>query len=255
MPRASDAAILTKRKPKVYRPSYRIPLRDADARLNGTVKQKLDGCLEHYERVEQCRRVFYIKKVVLQHLRHIPWFQIPFELDLSPTGQTGTQRVALVVVRDRSREATSVLDHLGPRSHQRHVAADYVEKLGQLVDAASAKEGAYVRDAAVASNRPSGTRRDPHRTKLKKGKTEPVLTDSLLAKEDRPVRFGDDRHSREKHRRRKDQQADARERRIDCMLPSKSALPFARVYAPGDGPDRSARRFRPAYRAAWIATW
>src|SRR5262249_11508266 len=52
---------------------------------------------------------------------------------LRPAGQSGTNPVPLVVMRDDFREPGSKEWPLGPRADQRHVAPNHIEQLGKLV--------------------------------------------------------------------------------------------------------------------------
>src|SRR5439155_26268171 len=82
------------------------------------------------------------------------------------------------------------------RSYAALVSAQNVDELRELVEARLAQQPADPRDPAV-----------PHRAELQDGERPPPPADALLAEQNRPSIFQDDRACDERHGRRKREQA------------------------------------------------
>src|SRR5215470_8163100 len=96
-----------------------------------------------------------------------------------------------------------IMDHrVGPRSNQRHIPAQNVDKLGQLVDARSAKKCANSCHTRVIARR----LRDrisiflhAHRSELEHHKLAAIEPFSILEKEDRTLSIEPNGQGRDRH--------------------------------------------------------
>jgi hypothetical protein len=98
---------------------------------------------------------------------------------------------------------------LGARTHQRHVAAQHVPQLRQLVQAGAAQDLADTGDAVIGGDIPRvvAVGVDPHGAELQQLERMAVLADPDLAEQHRPWARHLDRHGqRRQHRCRQDQQ-------------------------------------------------
>src|SRR5579872_5286809 len=110
-------------------------------------------------------------------------------IDLRPAGYAGTHDMALRITRQIRAEPIGVFAHLGSRSDERHLAAQHVKELRQLIEAEAADESADARDAIVELRRPRRVRADAHRAKFENPERTSALTDTLLTEKDRPRTF------------------------------------------------------------------
>src|SRR5215207_8815748 len=159
-------------------------------------------------------------------------------LHLRPPGQAGLDAVAVAVAVDVLLEGANEVRALGTRPDDRHVAAQDVEQLRQLVERQTAHDLPDARaavDALDAAGRLAvlrhelglGRRRDAHRAELEHVELAAVEADAALAEEDRTGRA--EAHGEREHaeRDREDQQRDGRDDAIDRVLDPE--LPAARV--------------------------
>src|SRR5262245_46518790 len=75
-------------------------------------------------------------------------------IDLGPAGDARLHPMARVVVLDRllvEQGARLGGERMGPRTDDRHLAAQHVQELRQLVEAGAAQEGADPRDSRVVA--------------------------------------------------------------------------------------------------------
>src|ERR1044071_4888361 len=120
-------------------------------------------------------------------------------VDLGPAGDAGLDAVAVAVAADVGLEQLDELRALRARAHQRHVAAQDVEELRQLVEGRAAQQppdpGAAV-DALDAARRAAlagaealgGGVGRAHRAELVEVEERAVATDAALAEDDRAGR-------------------------------------------------------------------
>src|SRR5688572_16711824 len=97
----------------------------------------LDG-VEEDGQVEQERHVLDVVEVELVLLLGVLDGRSITELDLGPAGDARFHAVALVVVGDDAAELLDEVWPLRPRPDEAHLAAQHVEELRQLVEAALA---------------------------------------------------------------------------------------------------------------------
>src|SRR5580658_5308262 len=118
----------------------------------------------------------------------------------------------LGIVRNLLAQPRNETRTLGARSDEAHDAPQYVQQLGQLVQAGGADEGAYFGDARIVGLRPL---RDPvlfgihaHAAKLHDREHPSVLPDALLSVQRRspPAILDLDSQDYKQHQRRTEQQ-------------------------------------------------
>src|SRR5215218_3826746 len=138
-------------------------------------------------------------------------------LHLRPAGQTGLDAMAVAVAVDVLLEGADEVRALRARPDDRHVAAQDVEELRQLVERQAAHDLADARAAVVALDAAGGEarlrhellgggRRDPHRAELEHVELAAVETDAALAVEDRAGRAQAHGEREYAERKREDQQ-------------------------------------------------
>ncbi len=147
--------------------------------------------------------------------------------------------MAVAVAVDVLLEGADEVGALGARPDDRHVAAQDVEELRQLVERQAAHDLADARAAVVALDAAGGDallrdelllggrRRDLHRAELEHVELAPVEPDAALAEEDRAGRAEAHGEREQAHRDRQHQQRDAGEDAVDRVLDAE--LPAARV--------------------------
>src|SRR6185503_9692195 len=113
-------------------------------------------------------------------------------VDLGPAGQAGAHLVAQHVLRDALLELMDEVRPLGPRTYQRHVAAQDVPQLWKLIDVGPAEQPADRSAPRVVVARPYGAGLAlgvlVHRTKLVDRERFAVQSHPLLPVEDRTGR-------------------------------------------------------------------
>ncbi len=128
--------------------------------------------------------------------------------------------------RSQPRQASVSSQGKRPRPHQRHLAAQHVPQLRQLVDAGAPQESPQARRPRVVldlERRPvlfvqrrqlrfAGLGVDDHRAELQHHELPPAQSAPLLTKEHRPRRGGLDRRGHQRQQRRQQQQAQRRRR-------------------------------------------
>jgi len=141
--------------------------------------------------------------------------------DLRIAGEPGLDLHAVAELRHAAAVIIDVFDALGPRADERHLAAQDVEKLRQLVDARAAQDAAHGRDARVVLHgelRAVRLRVHDHGAELDEGETLAVARIALLAKEHRPAVVRLDGDGRGEHERAGHEDADEREHDIHQPL-------------------------------------
>src|SRR5689334_9647020 len=106
--------------------------------------------------VEPRRPVFDIEEVVLYPLREIA--RAAQIVDLRPTGDAGLHEMLLHVTRHAIAKLGDEFGALGPRTDERHLAAQHVHELRQLVEAEAAQEAAEACRPGFAVRRPDRAR-------------------------------------------------------------------------------------------------
>src|SRR5690606_21877003 len=136
---------------------------------------------------------------------------------LRPPGEAGLDGKAKGELGDLLLDPRDVLRPLRARSDDRHVAAEDVPKLRELVDAGLAHEATNARDARVILRGElgaGGLRIGPHRAELVDAEEFAVLTEAILAIEHGASRVELDREDDQRHQRQDDQAEDERGREI-----------------------------------------
>src|SRR5215475_15890188 len=121
------------------------------------------------DRVEKRRLIFNVIKIVLKFLPRVIERRAIWVTDLSPTGQPRFHQMALGVIRDALFELLDELRAFRARPDQTHLAAQYVEKLRDLIDAKLADDPPDSRRPRVVHARPDralGFGVGPHRAEL-----------------------------------------------------------------------------------------
>src|SRR5581483_5283717 len=116
------------------------------------VEEPFDEREPHDLEVEPHRPVLDVIQIVFDPLleRRVA----PPSVDLRPSGQTRLHLVAQHVLRNPMLELLDKVRALGPRPHDRHVAAEDVPELRQLVEIRSPEKTAERRDPWVVLLRP-----------------------------------------------------------------------------------------------------
>src|SRR5579884_8344 len=127
----AESATLASRTAKVKRPSYITRC----VRSNCTVKDHFDERFQKQGSIDHDRGAFHVKEIVREHFAHVFGAEIAFELQLRPARDSRRDDVPLYVGRQFTCETLRELRHLGPRTDDRHFAAQHVEELRQFVDA------------------------------------------------------------------------------------------------------------------------
>ena len=144
------------------------------------------------EEVEHGSPVLDVPDVELDTAFHLPELAglAAEAVDLGPAGDAGLDEVAHHVLLDDVGVLFGVLQHVGTRTDDGHVAAEDVDELGQLVDAGLADELAYPRLAGIMERglQAVGIGIDPHGTELVAPELTAVEPRTLLPEEDRTGR-------------------------------------------------------------------
>ena len=141
--------------------------------------------------------------------------QLRAAVDLRPAGQAGTDREALALSLG---VALYLVAEGRPRPDHRHLAADDVPELRQLVDRRSSKQAPDPSDARVAAiDREAGAlllRVDDHRAELQELEVDAVLADAGLPEEDRATVLELHGERGRGEERARDDEAEPRERDV-----------------------------------------
>ena len=165
-------------------------------------EQDLDRQQQQLE-VEHQRLLFDVLQIEPQLVVRV---RVVFAVDLRVAGQAALDAQAEGKLRYFLRIRLHVLDALGPRPDQRHVALEHVQNLRQLVDAQLADDPPDARDARIAraarDHVPALLRIDDHAPKLDDLEDPAVLRAALLRKEHGAAVFDLDRYGNDQENRR-----------------------------------------------------
>ena len=207
-------------------------------RLFLTVDGILDGLVDD-EEVEGGRPVLEVPDVQLDAALHLPEFAglAPEAVDLGPAGDAGLDEVAHHVLVDEVGVLVGVLQHVGARTHDGHVAPEDVDELGQLVDAGLADELAHTRLARVVERglQAVAVRIDPHGAELVAPEVVAVEPRAPLPEEDGAGRReldGDADNDVDEGEQRAEEQA--RENDVEQTLGEAVLHPVERLVADGE---------------------
>ena len=120
-------------------------------------------------------------------------------IDLRPSSDSGSDKVAQMIVRNLLFVDLGALDPLRAWSNEAHLASENIPKLGQFIEAALAEEGTESGDAMVANARVDvAFGRFAHSAKLPHGEDAPAESNPRLAEDCRTAAFqangGGDQH-------------------------------------------------------------
>ena len=99
-------------------------------------RNHLGYSLEHDTNIEPKVPMLYIPNIGLYptgHFRELFRFS-PKAVDLSPTGNTGLDKMTHLVTVDETSILFIVLEHVRTRTDQTHIALEYIDKLRQLIE-------------------------------------------------------------------------------------------------------------------------
>ncbi len=143
-------------------------------------------------------------------------------MHFAPNRHAAADEMALVVARQMPPEQRHERGPFGPRADDRHVAAQHVEELRELVDARAAQERAHSGGAAVGRRSPDraglGLGVDGHRTEFKQVELDAAAPDAPLPVQDRSARLQMHRDSGDEHERPDERETDEGDAEIDEAL-------------------------------------
>ncbi len=102
----------------------------------GVAAEDGEGGAGDYAQVEEEGAVAYIPDVEVEALLHSLGGvgKTPAAVYLCPAGDAGLHGVTRHVAREHAAVLLGLAEHVGPRAHHRHFAAQHIEKLGKLVE-------------------------------------------------------------------------------------------------------------------------
>ena len=144
--------------------------------------------LQHDHQIETEGAVLQVVEVVAELPRRARARPRVSAAHLGPAGDAGLDQLAAVIERDLPLELGDQVRNLWARPDQRHLPAQHVPKLRQLVDVRAAEDATDAGDAIVVDSRPSGAVAlgvHPHRAQLGDAELAAATADADLAEEDR----------------------------------------------------------------------
>src|ERR1700674_4612571 len=140
--------------PALRNPRTTITVKGERASLCATSQKYNLDRVQDDQQIQPCRCILDVIEVIPKvFLGVLDRAAIPIE-DLSPPGNSWTNRVPKVVVRNLLTERCDKLGPLRTRPDKAHVAPQHVQQLWKLIHARLAKESAYTRDSRIVVRGP-----------------------------------------------------------------------------------------------------
>lgn len=181
-------------------------------------EQDLDGQQQQLQ-IEHQRLLFDVLQIEAQL---VVGAGVVLAVDLRVAGQAALHTQPVGKFRDLLRVGLHVLDALGPRADERHIALEDVEDLRQLVDAQLADDPPDARDARVAraarDHAAVSLGVDDHAAELDDLKHAPVFRAALLLEEHGAAVLELDRRRNGEKNRRGDDQREQRHHNVRNAL-------------------------------------